>query len=602
MNHSNSPKDFCALPRIRNSQAKRPPRYEPFMINTWFVAAVAMYTIGFAVAIEVVLRISIARNGYYVTEKNIVIAHTQFLTSFFPTLLVVPLVYFWSMAAQMLRWYQPYTTLAAGNAPASHSILLNYLTLNQLSIIFYSVKYKHYLIFISTLMALTVVILQPLAGSLFHIGQVPYTSSSTAISIRTVALSPDVAQLNAFLSAAGYIDAAVYGDLGDPPYVHGVWTAASFEAPPGLYLNGTLAVNVTGVQTHVNCVNPTSLNLTSSGGDYTAQATFPNACFTNLVFAASNGNQQYSVMNASNCAPQGQNIEFQPVVFWYYFQDTSASSAPEVAAVFCAPQVSVFATMTSMDLSNGTLGNCTIVGDYVEANNVTGSPLNGQTFNGVVFNQSSNVFIAARALAINSGVPGTIYRFASLQPGGMQSVFNDPYGWLNATSKIYTQHLAIAAQDVYLGPNNETIPAILTTNVPRLFVGSFQAHMLSVLLIVNAVTGFIVHFLHARSRRKLWLTTPPGSIASIVAMTSRSGFGKLLHPYDDEQHIRTNLTGLKFCLDPYTGEIVEEDISVHVGEGISLLGGEGAHLSPMFGTDGSTPLSPSSFKDRNETP
>ena len=55
----------------------------------------------------------------------------------------------------------------------------------------------------------------------------------------------------------------------------------------------------------------------------------------------------------------------------------------------------------------------------------------------VVFNQSSDVFIAARAVAINSGLPGTIFRFASKKPGGVQSVFQDPYGWLNATSKIY---------------------------------------------------------------------------------------------------------------------------------------------------------------------
>ena len=55
----------------------------------------------------------------------------------------------------------------------------------------------------------------------------------------------------------------------------------------------------------------------------------------------------------------------------------------------------------------------------------------------VVFNQSSNVFIAARAIVINSGLPGTVFRFASKQPGGIQSVFQDPCGWLNTTSKIY---------------------------------------------------------------------------------------------------------------------------------------------------------------------
>jgi len=132
----------------------------------------------------------------------------------------------------------------------------------------------------------------------------------------------------------------------------------------------------------VNCVNPTSLNLTPSGGNYTAQATFRDGCSANLSFAASEGNQQYSVLNASSCAFQGQDIEFQPVVFWYYFQDTSSDSGPEVAAVFCEPMINIFAMMASMDLSNGALGNCTILDNYVQPNNVTGSPLNGQAFNG----------------------------------------------------------------------------------------------------------------------------------------------------------------------------------------------------------------------------
>lgn len=613
MDQGASPSSFGVSPRSQRFRqsvyqiptpgpTKRPPRYEPFIIKTWLVAVVAACMICFGIAIEVALHISSTQNGFHVREKNVFpFASTQFLTSFFPTLLVVPLAYFWSLADWMVRWYQPYISLAEGNVPASRSILLDYIALNQIFVLLYSLKYKHYLVYISTLTAFTVILLQPLAGSLLQVRQVPYTSDSTAISTRIAALSPDVSQLNAFLAGAGYVDAAVYGDLGDPPYVHGVWTAAWFEAPPGLYLNGSLAVNTTGIRTEVNCVNPTSLNLSSSGGNYTAHATFSNACSASLAFATSNGNQQYSVLNASSCAPQGQDIEFQPVVFWYYFQDTSAGSGPNVAAVFCAPTINVFAMTTSMDLSNGALGNCTILDTSVGSNNVTGSPLNGQAFNGVVFNQSSNVFIAARAIAINSGVPGTVFRFASQQPGGVQSVFNNPHGWLNATSNIYTQHLAIATQAVYFGPNNETIPAILTTNAPRLFVEPFPAHFLSVLLITIGITGLSVHLLHARSRRKLWLTTPPGSIASIVSMTSRSGFGELLLPYDDERQMRANLTGLKFGLDPRTGAIVAEEEPGAGGEGVSLLTGEDKYRSTGFG-DGSTPLSTSSFKEKNETP
>ncbi|KIO00664.1 hypothetical protein M404DRAFT_756865 [Pisolithus tinctorius Marx 270] len=541
--------------------------------------------IGLGIAIEVALHISRTQNGFHVPEKNVFsFASTQFLTSFFPTLLVVPLAYFWSIADWMLRWYQPYITLAEGSAPASRSILLDYIALNQIAVLFYSFKYKHYLVYISTVTVLIVILLQPLAGSLLEVQQVPHSVVSTAISTRAVALSPDVTQLDAYLASAGYADAAVYGNLGDPPYVYEEWTAALFEPASGVSPSGTLAVNTTGLQTEVNCNNPESLNLTSSGDSYSAQAAFPNACFASFSFGTADGSQQYSVINASSCAPAGQEISFQPVVFWYYLQDTSATNDPQVSAIFCQPSMRVFTMSTSMNLGNGALGDCTILQDFTESNNVTGDPLNGQIFNGVMFDESSNIYVAARAIAINSGLPGTVYRYASQQPNGIQSVFDDPYGWLNATSKIYTQHLAVAAQANYFGQTNTTIPALLITDAPRLFVEALPAHLLSSLMFLIGIAGLIVHLLHARSRRKLWLTSPPGSIASIVSLTSRSGFGELLLPYDDESRMRSTLSGLKFHLDQRTGAIVAEEGRGFDASGAkaSLLGHEEVFRSPMF--------------------
>jgi hypothetical protein len=104
-----------------------------------------------------------------------------------------------------------------------------------------------------------------------------------------------------------------------------------------------------------------------------------------------------------------------------------------------------------------------------------------------MFDQNDNPYVELRATAITYGVPGTIYRYASQQPGGLLSVFKDPYGFLNATTKIYvgvaltysctgaltglkTQHLAVSAQANYLGTSCTTIPARLTSNTPRLFV------------------------------------------------------------------------------------------------------------------------------------
>ena len=179
-----------------------------------------------------------------------------------------------------------------------------------------------------------------------------------------------------------------------------------------------------------------------------------------------------------------------------------------------------------------------------------------------------------------------------------------------------TQHLAVAAQAVYFGPRNEPIPAILTTNVQRLILEwvflcficidsqlhnflhrSIPAHILSVLLIVIGIAGFGLHLLHAKSRDKLWLTSPPGSIPPTMSLTSRSGFGTLLLPYDDEQLMEDKLEGLMFHLDPRTGAIVAED---GLGKEVTLLG-EGAHRSAGW-SDIATPPSMSSFKETKETP
>jgi hypothetical protein len=93
-----------------------------------------------------------------------------------------------------------------------------------------------------------------------------------------------------------------------------------------------------------------------------------------------------------------------------------------------------------------------------------------------------------------------------------------------------------------------------------------------------AVVGIIINFLHQRSRRELWLAAPPGSIAAIVSLTSRSGFGDLLVPYDDERSMKRKLAGLKFRLDGRTGAILADDdgasdlISGSDGAMMSLLG------------------------------
>lgn len=71
--------------------------------------------------------------------------------------------------------------------------------------------------------------------------------------------------------------------------------------------------------------------------------------------------------------------------------------------------------------------------------------------------------------------------------------------------------------------------------------------------------------MHIRKRRNLYLTTAPGTVASAVALTSHSGFGELLFPYDDENTIRAKLSHLRFSLDRRTGAIVADEYAYDEG-------------------------------------
>jgi len=178
-------------------------------------------------------------------------------------------------------------------------------------------------------------------------------------------------------------------------------------------------------------------------------ATSVNGCVKNITFNPALSGQQYGVSNVPGCS-NASDIDFQPVMFWYFH--TKADGTAEGQSVFCQPTINAFNVIATASLNNGSLINTTIVGDYLPANNVTGSPLSGQAFNAVVFDNSNNSFIQARATAVNNGVPGAIFRYASQLAGGPESTFADPSGFLNITQKVYTQHLSISAQAIYFVP------------------------------------------------------------------------------------------------------------------------------------------------------
>jgi len=164
-------------------KGKRTKRFEPLILNVWIVLSIAVLMVGLGVGLQVALHISKKRNGFSVPEKNIFdFASTQFLTSFFPTLLIAPLALLWSVTDWMLRWYQPYITLSKGDALAEDSLLLDYIALNKFTTLTEAFKRKHWLVYVSAITAIATFLLQPLAGSVLQVRQLSSSWSSERLS------------------------------------------------------------------------------------------------------------------------------------------------------------------------------------------------------------------------------------------------------------------------------------------------------------------------------------------------------------------------------------------------------------------------------------
>ncbi|KAJ7588737.1 hypothetical protein C8J56DRAFT_1049660 [Mycena floridula] len=173
-----------------------------------------------------------------------------------------------------------------------------------------------------------------------------------------------------------------------------------------------------------------------------------------------------------------------------------------------------------------------------------------------------------------SGIIGIdTYDPPRLKPGGLQSVFDDPNGFLDITTKIYvghlflTQHLSLSAKSVYFVSANSTLKAFQTSFVPRLTINSLPAHPIAFTLFGVGILGLVLHLVNPRQRRRILLINPPGTIASAVTLTAHSGFGQRLLPYDNADTMLKKLRNFRFDVDRRTGAIVATEYDEDLGSG-----------------------------------
>jgi hypothetical protein len=138
MNDNSSPpsrlfRDTTHLIPTPGTQKGRPKRYEPEILNIWIVMAITLIMVGLAVGLEVALYFSHKNYGFPIPlRSSFGFTSTQFLSSFFPTLIVGAVGFSWSITDDLLRMFQPYITLSKGNITAEEGLLLNYVRVSKI--------------------------------------------------------------------------------------------------------------------------------------------------------------------------------------------------------------------------------------------------------------------------------------------------------------------------------------------------------------------------------------------------------------------------------------------------------------------------------------
>ncbi|KAH9005494.1 hypothetical protein EDB86DRAFT_2878526 [Lactarius hatsudake] len=543
--------------------SKRHPTYEPVPLQFGVVVLGCALLAVFGVALEVVLGISNKNHGFSLPEKNVFsFASTHFWTAFLSSLIFTPLTFMVYGFDWAIRMWNPYLILSRGNASADETLLVDYIADSRPFITYNALKFKHQFVLVSGFTAVVALLFQPLAGSIFSIQKFP-TESIYVQSIRVIGLSPDINDLTAFAASAGFAEAAVFNDLCDPSFVRDGWATAEFVFPTDTSLNGSMSINTTSIQTDTDRVIPKQISVNSSIATiWTVSATSADGCTVNATFGPNNADQQYGVTNVPDCGANTTDPTFQPVLFWFWQQNLTGC-----AAVFCTPQIQLFDVTAFASLSNGSLLDVSRIDNYPAGNNVSGPPLSGTPYNGLIFNNSADINIQARAISIRTGIPNAIFRQGQQAPGGLDSVFQDPRTFVDYTTQIYTRHLSLATKSNYFLPTNKNVTAVLTQVVSRLYVEPVAAHTLAMICLLTAAVVFFLHFWHSLERRDIYLAHPPGSIGSAVALTSHSGFGELLMLHGNTATFSRALSRLRFRLDRRTGAIVVDNSAIaYAGE------------------------------------
>ncbi|KIJ43071.1 hypothetical protein M422DRAFT_253563 [Sphaerobolus stellatus SS14] len=153
--------------------------WRPFTLNLWFASFLLLLVLGVAIALEVGLHF---RTYAQITGKSTLASSTiHYATPLIPVIIAMAIVGLWAGTDADIKRMQPFIELASDNAPASHTLFVNYVNSHYAKAFFKSLRNKHYIVALSSATLILGFAVQPLAASIFSMKDVWWRLPETSI-------------------------------------------------------------------------------------------------------------------------------------------------------------------------------------------------------------------------------------------------------------------------------------------------------------------------------------------------------------------------------------------------------------------------------------
>jgi hypothetical protein len=262
------------------------------------------------------------------------------------------------------------------------------------------------------------------------------------------------------------------------------YTETCPQVPDSLVQNGTLTVNTTAIRSTPNChgtdVPVNMYKDPAANGTWHNSAVYKGCNFTWSVNKVAkdlfgldvlgNTNASSSVSFGDGCAQfRDTPVEHQPIALWFFTYRTQPNPSSSIA--FCEPSIDLWRVRAEVDLTARNLTNVDIIGSLSSSDmggglsgNITGTPLNGQAYNGAAFDPNqlaqADPFVLSRATATNLQLPAAVMQAARLDPAGFEAAFATQK-FVDLSNSVYVSFYSSAGRQDADDLGSENVPASL---------------------------------------------------------------------------------------------------------------------------------------------